>query len=218
MSATLLIALFLGAPRAQESSATATAPAKGSAIAGADLCEAIHQSLRRWARPADPDVDRAAREFLQLSADLRRDTQIAGRTRLELQTKLRYRLAELSARIRDRVARDRAKGADAQIASVKVPDAQGANLAQAAAGPAGGPGAQGFGGQQQPGAAAAADDNGQMLVDLIQKTIAPESWEGNGGPGTIYYWRPGRALVINQTDDVHDLVGGLLGQMQNLGH
>jgi hypothetical protein len=231
MSAMLFVALFLGASPARgflaeslSSSATAADASGKIWLAGNDLCDAIHQALRHWARPADSDVDRAAREFLQLSGDLQRDTQIAGRTRLELQTKLRYRLAELSLRIRSRVGKAKAETAGAEIASIKVPDAKGGNLAQVGAGPAVagrgamGPGAQGPAGQQGAGAADAAEDNGQMLVDLIQKTIAPDSWDINGGPGTIYYWRPGRALVISQTDDVHDLVGGLLGQMQKLGH
>ena len=190
-----------------------------TSLAGSDLCDAIHRALRDWARPADQDVDRAAREFLKLSGDLRRDTRIAGRTRLELQAKLRYRLAELSVRIRNRTAKGKAGAAGAEIATVKVPPAKGDNLAQVGFGP--GMAGRGMGPAAGPGAksgtAGADDDNGQMLVDLIQKTISPNSWDVNGGPGTIYYWYPGRALVIGQTDDVHDLIGGVLGQMQS-GH
>ena len=43
-----------------------------------------------------------------------------------------------------------------------------------------GGGAGGF--QQQ------AQANGEALVDLIEKTIAPESWDINGGPGSIVYY------------------------------
>ncbi|MHC4181294.1 MAG: hypothetical protein ACYSWU_27675, partial [Planctomycetota bacterium] len=60
-------------------------------------------------------------------------------------------------------------------------------------------------------------DHGQELVDLIQQTIAPQTWDVNGGLGSIYYWRPGRALVIRQTGEVHDQVGGLLEQFGRMG-
>ncbi len=44
---------------------------------------------------------------------------------------------------------------------------------------------------------------------------APESWNVNGGRGTITYWEPGLALVVRQTDDVHEQIGGVL---RVLGH
>jgi hypothetical protein len=47
-------------------------------------------------------------------------------------------------------------------------------------------------------------DNGQALVDLIQRTIAPASWNVNGGPGAIVYFRPSRALVVRQRSEVHE--------------
>ncbi len=56
-------------------------------------------------------------------------------------------------------------------------------------------------------------DHGPELVDLIQQTISPQTWDVNGGPGVIYYWRPGRAMVIRQTGEVHRQIGGLLEQM-----
>jgi hypothetical protein len=52
------------------------------------------------------------------------------------------------------------------------------------------------------------------LVDLIQNTIAPESWQREGGPGTIYIYRPLNALVIRQTGEVHHQIGGLLGALR----
>jgi hypothetical protein len=51
-------------------------------------------------------------------------------------------------------------------------------------------------------------DNGQALVDLIQRTIHPDFWDVNGGPGTILYYRPLRCLVVRATDEVHGNVGG----------
>lgn len=61
------------------------------------------------------------------------------------------------------------------------------------------------------------DDHGPVLVDLIQKTVAPRHWAPHGGPGTIHYWRPGRALVIRASDEVHGQIGDVLRQLQRAG-
>jgi type 1 glutamine amidotransferase len=45
--------------------------------------------------------------------------------------------------------------------------------------------------------------------------IAPGTWDVNGGAGSIYYWAPGHAMVILQTDDVHDQIADVLLQLQN---
>ena len=54
-------------------------------------------------------------------------------------------------------------------------------------------------------------------MELIQRTIAPASWDVNGGPGTIQYWRPGRALVVRQTDEMHERIGDVLKQLDRAG-
>lgn len=54
------------------------------------------------------------------------------------------------------------------------------------------------------------NDEGEELVELIEKTIAPESWDVNGGAGTIVYWGNLKVLVVRNTRDVH-------GQLQDLG-
>jgi hypothetical protein len=51
-------------------------------------------------------------------------------------------------------------------------------------------------------------DDGQALVELIQATIAPQSWDVNGGSGSIVYWPAWHVLVVRQTDDVHEQIGG----------
>jgi hypothetical protein len=61
------------------------------------------------------------------------------------------------------------------------------------------------------------DDAGNDLSEVIQTTIAPNSWERNGGPGTIRYWRPRRAMVVRASSDVHNRIGDLLEQMNRLG-
>jgi hypothetical protein len=61
--------------------------------------------------------------------------------------------------------------------------------------------------------AARNDDAGDELVELIERTIAPGTWESQGGLGRIYYWRNGRALVISQTQQAHEGLADLLQQL-----
>ena len=60
----------------------------------------------------------------------------------------------------------------------------------------------------------APQDDGQALVELIQATIAPQSWDVNGGPGSIVYWPAWHVLVVRQTDDVHEQIGGVMHGMR----
>ena len=53
-------------------------------------------------------------------------------------------------------------------------------------------------------------DNGPALVALIEKTIDPQFWRSNGGPGTIHYYSPSGVLVIRASQEVHDRVYDLL--------
>jgi hypothetical protein len=77
---------------------------------------------------------------------------------------------------------------------------------------AGAPGQNGnqVGGGGAGGLEQAAQVNGDALVDLIQKTIAPESWDINGGPGSIVYYGNFRALVVRQSEEGHSDVSNLL--------
>lgn len=66
-----------------------------------------------------------------------------------------------------------------------------------------------------PGAAPPlAADYGQDLADLIQTVIAPSTWELSGGPGSLYYYRPLRVLVIRQTGEVHERIGGVIRDLR----
>ncbi len=72
---------------------------------------------------------------------------------------------------------------------------------------------QGQFGQQNQTGSQQPTDLGQDLVDLIQATIAPTSWDVNGGLGTIVYFGSLRVLVVSQTGEVHGNVAGLLQQL-----
>lgn len=54
----------------------------------------------------------------------------------------------------------------------------------------------------------------QKLIDLIQETVSPETWDVNGGQGSIVYFANGHALVVLAPGDVHDELGGLIRQLR----
>jgi hypothetical protein len=53
-------------------------------------------------------------------------------------------------------------------------------------------------------------DQGAALVEIIERTVAPQIWDINGGQATIIYYEPLRALVVSAPLDVHERVIGLL--------
>ncbi len=44
-------------------------------------------------------------------------------------------------------------------------------------------------------------NGGDDLTEVIQTTIAPNSWERMGGRGVIRYWRPARSAAARTFDD-----------------
>jgi hypothetical protein len=74
-----------------------------------------------------------------------------------------------------------------------------------------------FGQAAQPAALAGAEailDYGPELVDVIQQTISPATWNINGGIGAVVYFAPRRALVVSAPEAVHDKIDGVLGQLR----
>jgi hypothetical protein len=45
--------------------------------------------------------------------------------------------------------------------------------------------------------------NVQSLVEMIVTMIDPDSWDVRGGPGTVRYYAPKRAIVVRQSAEVH---------------
>ncbi|MFO0897691.1 MAG: hypothetical protein U0836_09750 [Pirellulales bacterium] len=56
-----------------------------------------------------------------------------------------------------------------------------------------------------------ASESANTLMDLIVTTVAPDSWDEVGGPGSIVY-RDG-ALAVSQTEEVHQQLAGLLAAL-----
>lgn len=56
----------------------------------------------------------------------------------------------------------------------------------------------------------------EMLIRLIQNTVAPQTWSDVGGAGTVEFMPIGMALVVNQTPDVQEQVADLLDALRRL--
>lgn len=59
-----------------------------------------------------------------------------------------------------------------------------------------------------------APDWGPDLVALIERTINPAFWDVVGGPGTIVYYQPLQCLVVRATSEVHNQIGGAVGDLR----
>ena len=229
MSALLMVAVLAAAP---VESVAVSAVSEGPATmaeepiipfrTGRELHEAARESLRRWARAEDHQLELAAKDLMVIFRELEADSELALALREPLLGKVRGRLAELARRLEYQAAVKRRLARESRRDGVgAVDDRQ--PLAQFGGGFGGGLGGmglqQGMGGGPLMGMGGQGqnDDHGEQLVDLIQTTIRPNTWERVGGPGSIYYWRPGRAIVVRQMGDVHDDIADVLQQLNRLG-
>jgi hypothetical protein len=208
-----------------------------------DLPRAAADALRtvNAAKPADRAAAIAA--LVNVFKELGNDRQLPQQERQRLGAELRSRLERFAVQFRCELAQKarRASTSESPAGGTDGPAADGLDnlvdliqqtigpqdwvLAQRIGGP-GGAGQPGAGFAGQPGSRSggggafgssidqAASVNGQALVDLIQTTIAPDTWDIRGGPGTIVYYNPLRALVVRQTGEVHDNLGDLLGGLR----
>jgi len=64
----------------------------------------------------------------------------------------------------------------------------------------------------------AVDDHGPELVELIETVISPNTWEKNGGFGSIFYYAPLHVIVVRSTGDVHGNVGNVIGNLRAAGN
>jgi hypothetical protein len=193
---------------------------------GRELLAAVRETLARLARPKDEQLEAAVEELLFVYQELQEDDAMARSHREYYKGKAEVRLQQLSDQLKKRISRNKRLSRRAVPDRIRVDEAGDENLGQRAAGGPAAPRARGGAppapplvgrGRAGPRGRLPNDDYGQQLVDLIQRTIAPSSWDVNGGLGTIYYWRPGRALVVRQTGAVHDEMGDVLGQLRNAG-
>jgi hypothetical protein len=52
------------------------------------------------------------------------------------------------------------------------------------------------------------------LIELITTTVAPKSWDCNGGQGPIAVYPPDLSLVVSQTQEVHGEIAALLAKLR----
>ncbi|REK12953.1 MAG: hypothetical protein DWQ37_10015 [Planctomycetota bacterium] len=206
-----------------------------------ELRDAVHETLRRQATTEGAAQEAALRDLTDLYAELMGPTRLNAQQQLQFRGMVRSRLLRTAKRLkrelaraeanRDESDRDESDRDDADAPkSVELPPVWQAALAQVA-GNLGGQAAGAAGGNVNPniffqggaaaGRAAAGGTlaaqtaaNAEQLIELIQTTIAPASWQVNGGQGTIMYFAPKQVLVIRQTGGVHNQLGQALGGLR----
>jgi hypothetical protein len=171
------------------------------------LRRAVHDAMRREAMTQGADHDTALRQLIALYDALQVDSSLPPDEALRMRATVRSRLVRAGEAIERQLARD----AKAAAKIKKLPTGEQGVLAQQRANRPPRPGR--VGAQPSPPQTSPNSQGAQQLVELIQKTVAPSSWDRNGGLGTIMYFEPRQVLVIRQTGDVHDRVGQAL---QNL--
>lgn len=186
----------------QGAAAAENGPEARAALSPADaLREETRDWLRRTGRAATAARQPVAAEevagLVELYERLRDEKALPLEDRQRLKTAVRGRLRQMVEQIR--------RHGVAQPASVDVPSER-TVLAQQLL-PIGAL-------ANQPSAAAPQADYGEELVELIQKVIAPDTWDVVGGRGVIRYWAPGAALVVTQSGDVHDQLRDLLRDLR----
>jgi hypothetical protein len=160
----------------------------------ADLRSQISAGLRE-VFPATPIARRQqAEKLVVLYRQTSAAKDISAAERARLQARLKSRLTRLA----EAISRDVSQARTASQATKAVESTAGSTAPPVSPRAAGG----------------APQDDGQALVELIQTTIAPSSWDVNGGRGTIYYWPAWHVLVVRQTDDVHEQIGGVMHAMR----
>ncbi|QDU62898.1 Type II secretion system protein D precursor [Planctomycetes bacterium Pan216] len=77
-------------------------------------------------------------------------------------------------------------------------------------------GGGGGGGQGGLGQGDTGEDIAEDVMELIRTTIATDTWEENGGLGSIGYFEPNRSFVVTQTQEVHEQLADMFTQLRRL--
>jgi hypothetical protein len=158
------------------------------------LSRKVDALLRREATAKTTDERRAAvRQLVEFARDMESATGVAPAERSRAKHRVRARLAQLHRELE----RPAAAGG---VRRDRPP-----LLAQVGPGAGGGPG--------NPPAPPNPPDHGEDLAELIRQTIAPETWDVNGGNGVIVYFPARRVLVVRQQSEVHWGLADVLDQL-----
>lgn len=166
-----------------------------------DSDETLPNAARRLLRAtqsAKADLPHAAvRDLVAVYVDLEADEQLSASEHKRLKNQVRRRLRRISLAL----ARDLRRQGRRSTAVIGTKSSGSVATNDSSA--------------DSRGAGGGAPQNGaQDLIDLIESTIGPDTWDVNGGQGTIRYWQPGMALVVRQTSEVHAQLGGALQNLE----
>ncbi|HET6880308.1 MAG TPA: hypothetical protein VFI31_09145 [Pirellulales bacterium] len=64
--------------------------------------------------------------------------------------------------------------------------------------------------------AGASGENYSSLMDLIQSTVAPTTWDEVGGPGSTREYRNSHGIALTQTEEVHEEIAELLSALRRV--
>jgi hypothetical protein len=203
---------------------TATAAVLRSAK---ELRDAVRDSLRNSARASQPDYEEVAPKLLDLFRELESSPELPRAEKRSLRASLRTRLLQIEDVLVRRLLRAEGEAKSKRSGQASGQSSKPETLEPANANP---PAAvtpptivtlaqRGAAGGGQPGGANAGGQTGVInrgwnLVALIRNTVAPETWDVNGGNGSIYFYRPLNVIVVRQTQAVHDELGEVLGQIR----
>lgn len=187
----LLYVALLGPGTGQDMAPVAAVAATNPSPA--ELRAAFREVSRRTARVHDIDAAAATPELVSLYAALHEPNGLPGSERASMRRRVERRLELVREQLRRDVYESR-QGREREARRNFARNESGAST---------------FSGSV-PGRAAE-QRNAQALIDLITNTIEPETWEANGGRGRIIYFSPLRVLVIRNSQDVHEQIGGARG-------
>ncbi len=219
MSAIYVATLLLAAPAEAAARAPVYAPPAvmmpSEPLSAAALRQAHAAAIRHSHRA---DVWEAVPELVRVFRLLEQDGRLKSAERADLRFKVRSRLLALGDQIVSDVRRERARQRrhDAAVKRgwrepVEAPPATAP--AVAASPGAGRPSDYAAATDSQGRTGGLGEAEGEALVELIRSTIAPNTWDTAGGPGTIVYYKQWQALVVRQTQEVHWLIGGMRGAL-----
>jgi hypothetical protein len=175
-----------------------------------ELRSAYREALQQTTPRQRPDYATVIPQAVQLYAELAAAEGLSHAERSKLRGRLKVRLEEVRDRLlRNEIARDRAAARVRYRARAAV---------DARARPAEAGHYEHYERVRGSSATSLAGPldarQARRLIDLIQNTIAPESWEINGGRGSIRYYDLYQALVVRQTGEVHHQLNAGLGQLR----
>ncbi len=176
-----------------------------------ELRAAVSDALRREATTQGAKHDQAVRDLTKLFQQLTKDQQLPEPERRQRLGQIRHRLKDVAELL------ERHTGAKSASAGAGKAMQRGDILGQMM--PALGGAGAGNAAASQPRGAQAGTLPGEVeaaeqLIELIQSTIAPDTWDVRGGPGTMMYFPPSKVMVIRQTGEVHGQVRDLSKQLR----